>query len=257
MPDSITRLNKRYYYVLGILLLVLLWQLLSEQYPQVLLPSPCETWQGFAIIWTSGALADNLQISFQRQIIGMSLGLAIGLTTGMLAGWFTRLELLMQPLVSLLLAIPPIILAVMAMVWFGMGTPMTIFLVALLVFPVMHTNTVEGFKSIDPSIIQMSKVYRLPLPLAIIRIYIPGMLHSLIAGFSMGAASSIRLTVMAELLGAREGMGQQIAISRSYLETEQLFAWVLVLLVILASLEFVLIRPLQRWSTRGLSDAGS
>lgn len=255
MPDSITRLNKHYYYVFGILLLVLFWQLLSEQYPQVLVPSPYETLQGLVDIWTSGALADNLRISFQRQITGMSIGLLIGLTTGMLAGWFTKLELLMQPLVSLLLAMPPIILAVMAMVWLGMGTQMTIFLVALLVFPVMHTNTVEGFKSIDPSIIQMSKVYRLPLPLAISKIYIPGMLHSLIAGFSMGAASSIRLTVMAELLGAREGMGQQIAISRSYLETEQLFAWVLVLLVILASLEFVMVRPLQRWSTRGMPKA--
>lgn len=257
MPDSITKLNKHYYYVFGILLLVLLWQLLSEQYPQVLVPSPYETWQGLVIIWTSGALGDNLKISFQRQIIGMSIGLLIGLSSGMLAGWFSRLELLLQPLVSLLLAMPPIILAVMAMVWFGMGTRMTIFLVALLVFPIMHTNTVEGFKSIDPAIIQMASVYRLPLPLAISKIYIPGMLHSLIAGFSMGAASSIRLTVMAELLGAREGMGQQIAISRSYLETEQLFAWVLVLLVILASLEFVLIRPLQRWSNRGKPGAGS
>ncbi len=257
MTDSITRLNKHYYYGFGILLLLMLWQLLSEQYPQVLVPSPYETWQGLVNIWTSGVLTDNLGISFKRQLLGMSLGLMMGLTTGMLSGWFTRLELLMQPLVSLLLAMPPIILAVMAMIWFGMGTQMTIFLVALLVFPVMHTNTVEGFKSIDPSLIQMSKVYRLPLPLAISKIYIPGMLHSLIAGFSMGVASSIRLTVMAELLGAREGMGQQIAISRSYMETEQLFAWVLVLLVILASLEFVLIRPLHRWSTRGMTDTGS
>lgn len=257
MPDSITRLNKHYYYLFGILLLVLLWQLLSEQYPQVLVPSPYETWQGLVNIWISGALGDNLKISFQRQITAMSLGLLIGLTSGMLAGWFPRLEVLMQPLVSLLLAMPPIVLVVMAMIWFGMGTKMTIFLVSLLVFPIMHTNTVEGFKSIDPAIIQMSKVYRLPLPLAISKIYIPGMLHGLIAGFSMGAASSIRLTVMAELLGAREGMGQQIAISRSYLETEQLFAWVLVLLVILASLEFVLIRPLQRWSNRGKPGAES
>lgn len=253
MPDSITKLNKQYYYLSGVLLLVLIWQLLAQRYPPVLVPSPYETWQGLVSIWTSGALGDNLRITFQRQITGMSIGLLIGLTSGMLAGWFYRLELLMQPLISLLMAMPPIIITVMAMVWFGLGTKMTIFLVALLVFPIMHTNTVEGFKSIDPALIEMSKVYRLPLPLAISKIYIPGMLHSLIAGFSMGAASSIRLTVMAELLGAREGMGQQILISRSYLETEQLFAWIIVLLVILASLEFLFIRPLQRRSSRGMA----
>ena len=254
MPDSTTSLNKRYFYLFGVLLLVLAWQLLSERYQQGLVPSPYETWQGFVYILESGELGENLRITFQRQITGLGLGLLAGLTTGLLAGWFPRLELLMQPLISILLAIPAIILVVMAMVWFGMGTKMTVFLVSLLVFPIMHTNTVEGFKSIDPDLIQMSRVYRLPWPRAISNIYLPGMLHSLIAGFSLAAASSIRLTVMAELLGAREGMGQRIAIARSYLATEELFAWVLVLLAILASLEFLLIRPLQRWSSRGVPE---
>lgn len=256
MPNSTINPNKQFYYVSGILLLLLIWQLLSKQYPPVLVPSPYETYLGLKAIWTGGILLDNLQISFLRQISGMTIGLLLGLAGGLLAGWFAKLELLLQPLISLLLAMPPIIMAVMAMIWFGMGTKMTVFLVSLLVFPVMYTNTVEGFKSIDPAIIQMSKVYRLPLPLSVLKIYLPGMRHSLIAGFAMGAASSIRLTVMAELLGAREGIGQQIAISRAYLETEQLFAWVLIMLLILACLEFILIRPLQRRSKRQVPATG-
>lgn len=251
MPDSTISLNRRCFYGLGVLLLISGWQLLSMYYPPVLVPSPQETGQALAGIYESGALTQNLGITFQRQLLGLGLGLLAGLASGLLAGGFPRLELLLQPLVSLLLAIPAIILAVMAMVWFGMGTTMAVFLVALLVFPVMHTNTVEGLKSIDPAIIEMSRVYRLPLPLAISNIYLPGMLHSLIAGFSLAVAASIRLTVMAELLGAREGMGRQIATARSYLETSELFAWVLVLLAILAGLEFLLIRPLKRWSSRG------
>ncbi len=45
-------------------------------------------------------------------------------------------------------------------------------------------------------------------------------------------------------------MGQRIAISRAYLETEQLFAWVLVLLLIMISLEWLLIRPLNNMANR-------
>ncbi len=255
MTDSTIRPNKRRFYLLGVALLVLAWSLLSLRYPQVLVPSPYETWQGLVCIFESGELGENLLITFQRQLLGLGLGLLAGLATGLLAGWFDRAEMIMLPLVNMLLAMPAIVLVVMAMVWFGMGTVMTVFLVSLLVFPIMHTNVVEGLKSIDPAIIQMVRVYRLPLPLAIKEIYLPGMLHSLIAGFSLASASSIRLTVMAELLGAREGMGQRIAIARSYLETEQLFAWILVLLLILAALEFLLIRPLKNWSLRGLSSA--
>lgn len=255
MTVSTTSLNRRYFYAIGVLLLVSIWQLMSNHYPEVLVPSPWETGQALLRIYQSGDLIANLAITFRRQLTGLGLGLLAGLASGLLAGALPRLELILQPLVSLLLAIPAIILAVMAMVWFGMGSNMAIFLVALLVFPIMHTNTVEGLKSIDPALIEMSRVYRLPLPLALRKIYLPGMLHSLIAGFSLSMASSIRLTVMAELLGAREGMGRQIATARSYLETAELFAWVLILLTILAGLEFLLIRPLRRWSSRSMSES--
>ena len=160
------------------------------------------------------------------------------------------MELILQPLVNTLLAVPAIVFVVMAMVWFGMGTLMTVFIVALLVYPVMHLNTLEGFKSIDRDLLEMAKVYRMPTWKKINKIYLPGLAHSLIAGLSLSIASSVRLTVMAELLGAREGIGQKIAISRAYMETENLFAWVLVLILILVGLELLLIKPLNAFTVR-------
>ena len=157
---------------------------------------------------------------------------------------------MMAPLVNALITIPAVIFVVMAMVWFGMGTTMAVFLVALLVFPIMHINTVEGFKSIDPNYLQMARVFRVPTLVRFKKIYLPGVMHSLLAGISLSTATSIRLTIMAELLGAQDGMGQRIAISRAYLETEQLFAWVLVLLLIMISLEWLLIRPLNNMANR-------
>ncbi len=221
------------------------------RYSQVLVPSPVETVEALAELYKSGELKENLIITFQRQIVGVSIGITGGLIGGLLAGCFKRLELLMQPLISFLLAVPAIIFVTMAMVWLGMGTNMTIFLVSLLVFPVMHTNTVEGLKSIDRALLQMARVYRLPRLLTLNKIYLPGMRHSLVAGLSLAMASSIRLTIMAEMLGAREGMGQRVAIARAYLETDHLFAWIMVLLVILVALEFIIIRPLKRWGVYG------
>lgn len=255
MLNSTISPNKKYY-LLGICLLVLGWQLLSTRYIKVLVPSPVETLQALVLLFKSGEIKENLMITFQRQISGLSIGIMAGLISGLLAGCFKRLELLMQPLISFLLAVPAIIFVTMAMVWFGMGTKMTVFLVSLLIFPIMHTNTVEGLKSIDRALLEMAQVYRLPLLLRIGKIYLPGMRHCLIAGFSLGTAASIRLTIMAEMLGAREGMGQRVAIARTYLETEQLFAWVLILLMILVILEYLIIRPLKRWVSQGQELAG-
>ena len=251
MKVSISKTNRDYFYsLLGFLIIIMLWQILSMHYNPVLVPSPRETAAAFNEIWSSGALAENLAISFKRQSLGLAFGLAAGLGSGVVAGLNRRLELTIGPLVNSLMAIPAIIFVVMAMVWFGMGSTMAAFLVALLVFPIMHLNTLEGFKSIDRSLLEMGRVYRLPAWHTMKKIYLPGLTNSLVAGFSLAAASSVRLTVMAELLGAREGIGQKIAISRAYMETERLFAWVLVLIGILVILELVLIRPLNRFSLR-------
>ena len=191
-----------------------------------------------------------MRISFERQITGLLLGVVIGVTTGLLAGLKRNIELIMSPLVKSLMTIPAVIFVVMAMVWFGMGSVMAVFIVALLVFPIMHINIVEGFKSIDSNYLQMARVYRVPLKIRFQKIYLPGVMHSFLAGISVGVATSIRLTIMAELLGAREGMGQKIAISRAYLETDQLFAWVLVLIFIVFTLDWLFIRPVNRLANR-------
>ncbi len=251
MKVSITKGNKEYlYYILGIFLIILGWQMLSLLYNQVIIPSPVQTIQALFFIFKSGELKENIFISFKRQIGGLSLGVLVGLCSGLLAGCFRKLELLVQPLVNILMSVPAIVFVVMGMVWFGMGTKMTIFIVALLVFPVMHINTVEGFKSIDSTLIEMAQIYKLPLISTISKVYIPGMFHGLIAGFSLSMASSIRLTIMGELLGAREGIGQRIAIARAYLETDHLFAWIIVLLTILIGMEYLLIRPLRCLASR-------
>ena len=240
--------NKRLWYTLGVGLVLLGWQLLSVQYSQVIIPSPFETWHAFTGIVCSGELAENLKITFSRQLTGLLLGLTIGTITGVVAGIFKKVELLVQPTITFLLSVPAIIFVTMAMVWFGMGTKMTVFLVALLIFPVMHLNTASGINSIDPGLKQMADVYRMPPLKKLSKIYLPGMRGHLITGFSLGLASSLRLTIMSEMLGAANGMGQRIYISRAYLETEKLFAWVVVLLIILMLLEFFLIRPLKKWT---------
>lgn len=241
------------YKLLGAGLIILLWQALSMRYLSVLVPSPAETLQACKNLFLSGEITDNLLISFKRQIAGLTLGVLTGTVTGLLAGIKRPIEMTMAPLINSLITIPAIIFVVMAMVWFGMGTVMAVFLVSLLVFPVMHINVVEGFKSIDANYLQMARVFRVPLAIRLKKIYLPGVLHSFLAGISLSTATSIRLTIMAELLGAQDGMGQRIAISRAYLETDQLFAWVLVLIFIVFTLEWVLIRPLNtmasRWKT--------
>lgn len=247
MMDSSTP-NSKAWYAIGVAMILTGWQLLSMRYNDVIIPSPLGTISALIEIANSGELSENLRITFSRQLMGLLIGLGIGAAFGLVAGIFKRMGLLLQPLIVFLLSVPAIIFVTMAMVWFGMGTKMAVFLVALLVFPIMYTNVVAGIRSIDAELKQMAYVYRMPLIKKLSKIYLPGMRGHLITGFSLGMAYSVRLTIMAEMLGAADGMGQRIFISRTYLETDKLFAWVVVLLIILVVLEFLTVRPLKKWT---------
>lgn len=242
--------QERFFAGVGIIAITLLWYGLSRRYNPVIMPSPGRAVYSLVEFFRTGEAQLQMAITFQRVAGGLILGILTGIFSGTLAGIFKPFEYMLRPIIRLLLSVPAIIFAVMAMVWFGMGTNMAIFLVTLLVFPVMHTNIAQGFKTIDHSILEMVKVYQVPVSIQIRKIYFPALLHAFVAGFTLCATSAVRLTIMAELLGTREGIGQRIGISRSYLETEKLFAWVILLVLIVVSLEWLIVRPLNQLSRK-------
>lgn len=240
--------KERFWKLIGGILIFVSWQSLSLKYNSVIVPSPYETYKALVNIIVSGEAVENLKLTFFRQLMGLSFGVLIGSITGIVAGLFKKIEWIIQPLILLLLSVPAIIFVTMSMVWFGIGTKMVVFLISLLVFPVMHTNMATGIKSIDLHLKEMAHIYRLPRLQKLYKIYLPGMRGHMITGFSLALFSSMRLTIMSEMLGAVDGMGQRISISRAYLETDRLFAWIIILLTILLFLEFVIVRPLKKWT---------
>jgi NitT/TauT family transport system permease protein len=55
---------------------------------------------------------------------------------------------------------------------------------------------------------------------------------------------------MAEVLGAESGVGYALANARSTFDSGRLYAWVLLILGLVALLEFLLLQPVQRRLTR-------
>jgi NitT/TauT family transport system permease protein len=247
-------LNKKYLYsILGVLLLLLSWQIISVFSHPLIVPSPLVTIKALINMATSGELLKAFSISIQRQLTGLAIGVMCGIVLGILGGLKAPINNMITPMVNTVLAVPAVIFVVIAMVWFGQGTVQVVFVVALLVFPVMYINCEKGIESIDPNLIKMAIVYKVPLKIRIMKVYLPGLTHGIMTGFALSVASSIRLTVMSELFGAQDGIGQAIAMTRFYLETDKLFAWALILVFIVATLDKIIFKPLElkieRWKS--------
>jgi NitT/TauT family transport system permease protein len=238
--------TSRTWSTVGGLLIVLAWHVAARQLGPLLMATPWEALCAIVPLVQSPQFFANAGVSLMRIGVGVLAGASLGFTAGVLAGHSARLRGLIEPLRWLLMAMPPVVIVVLAMLWFGLGSPMVIFITTLMMAPGMYVNTVKGMLHVDRNLIEMTHVYRYGPWLRLRHLYLPALSAPLLAALLIAACGGVRLVVMAEVLGAENGVGYALANARSTFDTAELFAWVLLILGLVAVLEFAFLQPLQR-----------
>ncbi|MFH1833406.1 MAG: ABC transporter permease subunit [bacterium] len=222
------------------------WQLLSLVVNPAIMASPVDTARALAGLASKGTLWIQLLITVKRLVIGLAIGAAAGLVSGVLGGLDPRLRSFLEPLRWVGMTIPAVIIAVLAMLWFGLGDFSVIFVVAVIVVPTMYVNTMTGVLAIDRRLVEMGNVYRFSRRLLVTEVYLPGIGSPVMAGLTLATGIAVRAVVLAEVLGAMDGIGHAFSRAMSYLETPELFAWIVVLLALMGVLELGVLRPLKK-----------
>ena len=130
---------------------------------------------------------------------------------GVAAGSGPRVRAFLEPVRWVGMTIPVVIVAGLALLWFGLGDFTVMFVVALIVLPTMYVNTVEGVLTIDRRLVEMGRVYRFPRGLLCGEVYLPGVASPSIAGLTLATGIAVRAVVLAEVLAAANGIGHAFA----------------------------------------------
>lgn len=237
--------------LVGVLAVIAFWQYLSEQLSNMILASPSQTVSRMAELMLNAEFWQTLQISLTRLIIALSTACFIGFSLGVIAGRKMWVRDFLAPTRWLLMSVPPVIVVLLAMLWFGMGSSMVIFITVILLTPTVYINTQKNIAQIDPQWLELAKIYQFSYYQCLCKIYIPAIAPALCATLIIVCCSGVRIVVLAEVLGSHEGIGYQLTNASSNFETPELYAWVLVSLLLVALLELLLLKPIQnkllRW----------
>lgn len=216
---------------------LVVWQLLAIWvHNDILLVTP------FSAL--SALLERIMTISFW-QTVGMSL-LRIG--SGFLGGFllavllaafslrFSFMEELLAPLMRLLKAIPVVSFVVLFLIWWG-ASFLSVAVCFLVVLPNIYVNTLAGLKNTPRSLLEMAEVFRLPLWNRFFYIYRPALKAFLYSGLNISLGMCWKSGVAAEVIGTPDfSIGEQLYMSKLYLDTAGIFAWTAV--IVLLSLGF-------------------
>jgi NitT/TauT family transport system permease protein len=101
------------------------------------------SWLGWAF---SGELIHDSLGSLYRVVVGFAVGAGLALPLGLAMGASRVVYAWMNPLVQLLRPIPPIAYIPLSILWFGLGNPPAVFLIALGAFFPVLMNTIAGVR---------------------------------------------------------------------------------------------------------------
>ncbi len=95
-------------------------------------------------------------------ILGFSIAFGAGVLTGILSGLFQQVQWFFYPWVQLLRA-TPVMSFILYLILFVPTPYIAVWVAFFIVFPIIHTNVLEGFRSVDPKLLEMADLYRVPM----------------------------------------------------------------------------------------------
>ncbi len=240
----------------GFLVVLLIWSYYSKQINPLILPSPVDTFNSFIDIYKSGDLFVNLIITVKRTIIGYGLAFFVGFLLALVLNKYNLLYTIFRPIITVVQTTPPVIWLALAVIWFGIADNLTpIFLIFVVTLPIIFVNIFEGLQNIDDKLIEMAKVYNIKKTQVFYDIYIPSLVPYIFTALSIGLAFAWKSTIFAEFLGSNSGVGFALSMANSNLNTDKLFAWAILLIVLMLIVEYLIIKPIQRkvtgWKNNG------
>lgn len=210
----------------------------------IVLPSPSSVFKRSINLLQHYETAEVPHTLF-RASIAISAAVATGTVLGILTGHSRTLALICRPIISILLGTPPIIWVVLAIFWFSTGDSSTIFTTYIAVTPYMFASALQGILSIDKNLEEVMNIYKVSYVNRLRHLYLPHLFSQLLPAFNIAFASGLKITIMAELLGSYDGIGAQIALARTMLETEVVMAYIVILLLVIYLVEYLIIEPLR------------
>ena len=227
-----------------------IWWLSSLSVPHYILPGPARVWDALRLIEANGDLWNNLGITLWRVAVGFVFAALVGLPFGIVLGANRRAGEFFEPVIPVLNTVSSAIWAIFAIIWFGISDATTIFVVFMTAMPLIITNVWQGTRAVNPDFIELAQVLRMPRWKVMTKIYLPTILPYFFSGSRLAFGFSWRVSLVAETIGASSGVGYRLRQAADLIRTDQVFAWTLTMVVMMATIEMGIMKPLENYLFR-------
>jgi NitT/TauT family transport system permease protein len=202
--------------------LVLLWEItvLVSKLPPSVLPRPGAVLSTLGSEISSGRLAVDAAASLLRMSLGFSIALALGIPAGLLVGSIAGLRLAFAPWIAFFRFLSPLAWMPFAVLWFGVGHPPVVFLIALAAFFPLAAGTAATVARLPRIYFEVAEDFGISRGASLLEVTWPAALPEIHTHVRMAAGVSWVVLVAAEMLAGQDGLGYSLLDARNGLRTD-------------------------------------
>ena len=249
---------KRRYGAAAVVFWLAVWQLAAAAIGQeVFLVSPLQAAGTLVQLLPQPDFWQRVGFSAGHILLGFLLGAVCSVVCSVAAERWVWVDALLSPVMQLVKATPVASFIILALVWVS-GKSLSILISFLMVLPVLYGAVRTGIESADPQLLEMARVFRLPLVRRVKAIWLPAVLPAFRQGCSVALGICWKSGVAAEVIGLPDGsIGDALYRAKITLSTGELFAWTFVIILLSAAFEKLFLALLDKAVARVLGEEGA
>jgi len=167
-----------------------------------------------------------------RFFVGLTFGSFMGALFGIIMGWWPKVYIFLDPLISALYPIPKIAIFPLLMIIFGVGEGSKFAAIFMAAFFPMLVSGLSGVRQINKLYFEVAENYGARENTIFTHVLFPGSLPSLMAGLKLSANMAFIIAISVEIVSARSGLGVLLWFGWQTLRVGDIYAVLIVISIL-------------------------
>jgi sulfonate transport system permease protein len=213
------------------------------------MPSPSSIWAALYELFADGRIWPHLEATFSAALAGLALGIVVGILLGVVGALVPLLAELLEPVMTLLNAIPRVILAPLFVIWLGIGIASKVALSFILVAVLIFFTVFTGIRQVDRRLVERIVTLGGGRWALVRHVYLPSVTAWILGNMKVAVGFAFTGAVVGEFVAASRGLGYLLSFAQSTYNSALMLALVLLIMIVVLGI-FALAGRLEKYLLR-------
>lgn len=210
-----------------------LWQLAAfvGLIHPIIVPGPLDIARAFPEVVSAEYFWPNVRITLFQIGVGFVVATFVALALALAVSRWERVRATIYPYVIAIQSVPKIVFTPIFITWFGFGPPSKIVNAVVIAFFPLFINALSGLMQIDQEARRLMRSLTASNRQIFFKLSLPDAMPMILTGLRLCWTNSVIGVIVAEFIGANEGLGYLITLFNFQLRIARVFVLIIVLSV--------------------------